>query len=223
MKKIILVGGSDGLGKEFVKLCVNKNIQIVNLSRTPSDVDGVVNIKCDLSDEKQVEMVVEEIKAKHSNFDAVVNCAAIVAMEKIDEITYEKFERAWKINTISPLYMLSLLFDTIVKNEADILNVGTTAILKEGYENQLAYMASKSGLLGGSKNFRLELKNTKTRVIHAHVGGMNTKMHEKDYGAKIEDPSVWMKPAEVAGVLLYLLELPKQIEISEIMISRKKA
>jgi hypothetical protein len=50
---------------------------------------------------------------------------------------------------------------------------------------------------------------------------MNTKMHEKDYGLKIEDPTAWMRLEDVAGVLLSLLELPKQMEISEITINRK--
>jgi len=76
-------------------------------------------------------------------------------------------------------------------------------------------------LRGGSYNLGLELKKTKSRVIYVHLGGMNTKMHEKDYGQKIEDPEIWMRPEDIAEVLLYLLELPKQIEVSEITINRK--
>lgn len=221
MKKVIVIGGSDGLGKAFADLCANKSIQIVNLSRTPSSVKGAINIKCDLSIESDIDNAIKEIKEKHSDFDAIVNCAAIVAMEKINEITYEKFDKAWHVNTIAPLYILSSLFDLIKQNEADILQVGTTIDLREGHPDQLAYTATKYGLRGGTYNFGLELKKTNSRVIYVHAGGMNTKMHEKDYGLKIEDPSVWMKPEDVAGILLYLLELPKQIEISDITINRK--
>jgi len=218
MKKIIMIGGSDGLGKAFVGLCVSKGIQIVNLSRTPS---GGIDIKCDLSAESDVDNAIKEIKSKHADFDAIVNCAAIVAMEKINEITYPKFDKAWHVNTIAPLYILSSLFDEIKRNGADILQVGTTIDLKEGPENQLAYTATKWGLRGGTYNFGMELKKTNSRVIYVHAGGMNTKMHWKDYGAKIENPDEWMKPEDVAGILLYLLELPKQIEISDITINRK--
>lgn len=146
-----------------------------------------------------------------------------MAMEKINEITYDKFSRAYKVNTIAPLYLFSALYDTIVQNEADILNIGTTASapLKPGFSNQLAYTTTKYALRGGSYNFGLELKSTKSRVIHINLGGMNTKMHEKDYGIKIEDPSVWMNPSDIANIIMYLLNLPKQIEISEITINRK--
>jgi 3-oxoacyl-[acyl-carrier protein] reductase len=221
MKKIILVGGSDGLGRAFSHICSSKGIQIVNLSRTPCTVDNVINIKCDLSLESDVETSAKEIQLKHPHFDAVVNCAAIVAMEPINKISPQKFKEAWQVNTLSPLYFLSLLFEDIKRNEADILQVGTTADLKDGFENQLAYTATKYGLRGGTYNFGLELKKTKCRVIYVHAGGMDTKMHEKDYGVKIEDPSVWMRPEDVAGILLYLLELPKQVEVSEITINRK--
>ncbi|MCL1902216.1 MAG: SDR family oxidoreductase [Alphaproteobacteria bacterium] len=221
MKRIILIGGSDGLGHAFAELCAASGIEIVNLSRTPSDA-ATVNIKCDLSRESDINAAVNEIKSKYSEFSAIVNSAAIVGMEKINEITWEKFNKTWVINAIGPLYLMSQLFDNIKRNSADILNIGTTAILKEGYENQLGYLSSKWGLLGGSQNLRLELKGTLCRVIHAHVGGMNTRLHYKDYGATIDDDSDWMNPKDVAVIMLRTLQQPKQIEITEITIARKK-
>jgi len=221
MKKIIIIGASDGLGKAIASLCKTEKLEVVNVSRTPCDVSGVVNIACDLSIEKDIDNAVNIIKENHSNFDAIINCAAIVAMEKINEITYSKFEKAFKVNTVAPLYFLSSLFDNIVKNEADILNIGTTADLKSGFNDQLAYTSTKYGLRGGSYNIGLELAKTKSRNIYVHCGGMNTQMHEKDYGKKIEDPTEWMNPNDVADIVLYLLKLPKQIEITEITINRK--
>ena len=114
--------------------------------------------------EKDIDNAVNIIKENHSNFDAIINCAAIVAMEKINEITYSKFEKAFKVNTVAPLYFLSSLFDNIVKNEADILNIGTTADLKSGFNDQLAYTSTKYGLRGGSYNIGLELAKTKNAI-----------------------------------------------------------
>jgi len=221
MKKIIILGASDGLGKAIAGLSQKENIEVINISRTPCDISGVISIACDLSIEEDINNAVLLIKEKYNDFDAIINCTAIVAMEKINEITYPKFEKAFKVNTIAPLYFISSLFNTIEKNEADILNIGTTADLKSGFVDQLAYTSTKYGLRGGSYNITLELSKTKSRMIYVHCGGMNTKMHEKDYGKRIEDPTEWMNPTDVAGIVLYLLKLPKQIEISEITINRK--
>lgn len=221
MKKVIILGASDGLGKAIASLCLKEKIEVINVSRTACDTFGVVNIACDLSKEEDINNAVSIIKEKYNDFDTIINCAAIVAMEKVNEITYSKFEKAFKVNTIAPLYFFSLLFNNIVENEADILNVGTTADLKAGFNGQLAYTSTKYGLRGGSYNLGLELVKTKSRVIYVHCGGMNTKMHEKDYGFKIDDPKEWMDPVDVANIILYLLKLPKQIEISEITVNRK--
>jgi len=222
MKKVIILGASDGLGKAVASLCKSENLEVINISRTPCDILGVINIACDLSKQEDIDSAVKTIKEKYSDFDAIINCAAIVAMEKINEITYSKLEKAFKINTVAPLYLISSLFDNIVKNESDILNIGTTMDLKAGLNDQLAYTATKHGLKGGSFNIGLELSKTKSRMIYVHLGGMNTKLHEKDYGKKIEDPAEWMDPKDVAGIVLYILKLPKQVEITEITISRKK-
>jgi short-subunit dehydrogenase len=221
-KTAIIIGASDGLGKATAEVFVKNKWAVVNISRSPSVIagGGVTNISCDLESADDIRSAASIVK-NLPKFDVVIDCAAIVAMEKVNEISYEKLSKAFKINTIAPFYFLSLLFDDIVRHEADILCVGTTADLKAGFENQLAYTSTKYALRGGSYNIGLELKNTKSRVMYLHTGGMNTRMHEKDYGLKITDPSAWMKPSDVAEIIYYIVNLPKQIEISDITINRK--
>ena len=223
MKTVLITGASDGLGKAIAKTCLENGMKVVNISRSASDLVGIENIKCDLSKEEDIENAVKIIKEKYSDFGVLINNAAIVGYSKINELSYEKFERTWKINTIAPLYLISRLYDLIVKNEADVINIGTTHSqhAHPGMENQLAYCASKYGLRGGSYNIGLELKKTKARLIHVYMGGFQSKMHEKDYGNVMTDPENWMKPSELANIILYLINLPKQIEISEITINRK--
>ena len=198
-------------------------MKVVNISRSKCPVGGVDNILCDLSIEKDIENAVAEIKKNYSKFDVLINNAAIVGYSKINEIDYEKFEKTWKVNTIAPLYIISRLFDLIVENEADVINIGTTHSqhAHPGIENQLAYVATKYGLRGGSYNISMELKKTKSRLVHVYMGGFQSKMHEKDYGNVMTDPENWMKPSELAELIVYLLNLPKQIEISEITVNRK--
>lgn len=176
-----------------------------------------------MSVQSDIDNAIQIIKEKYSDFDVLINNAAVVGYSPINELEYEKFERTWKINTIAPLYLISKLFDLIVKNEADVINIGTTHSqhAHPGIENQLAYVATKYGLRGGSYNISLELKKTKSRLVHVYMGGFQSKMHEKDYGNVMTDPENWMKPSELAELLLQIINLPKQIEISEITINRK--
>lgn len=220
MKNIILTGASDGLGKEFALVAKENNINIIALCRTKPDYDCNF-IKTDLSDEKSIKNACDLIKDKYHKFDALINCAGVPGVQKLDELTYEVLDNLMRINSLAPIFLTSQLINLIKENEADILNVGSTVGLKQGYQDQVAYTTSKWALRGTSYNLQLELKKYNCRVIQFNVGGMNTKMHEKYNGTKIEDPDEWMNPRDIAELMLYILKLPKKIEVSEIAINRK--
>ena len=126
-----------------------------------------------------------------------------------------------KINSLAPMFLSAQLMKLIKENEADIINVGSTVGTKQGYLDQLAYTTSKWAVRGTSYNLQLELKKYNCRVIQFNVGGMNTRMHEKYNGNKIENPDEWMSPEDIAELMLHILKLPKKIEVSEITINRK--
>ena len=220
MKNIILTGASDGLGKEFAKTCIENNINIIALCRTKPRYD-CIHIYTDLADENSIKNSCEEIKRIYNKFDALVNCAGIASVEKIEEINYSSLENVMKVNTIAPMFIISELFDLIKQNNADIINVGSTVGTKSGYENQLAYTTSKWALRGASYNLQLELKKCNCRVIQFNVGGMNTRIVAKVTGEEIKNSDEWMDPADIGKLILYILTLPKKIEVSEITINRK--
>lgn len=74
---------------------------------------------------------------------------------------------------------------------------------------------------GFIENLRLELKDTKCRVIGFNPGGFKSKIFEKGTGKKV-DLSGYMEAADIAKLLVHILELPKNMEVSDIVINRKK-
>lgn len=220
MKRVLLTGGSDGLGKAFALKCLREGVEIISLSRRKPDYKCVW-IKTDLTDEMAMEKSCKEIKEKYGKFDALVNCAGLISVQEPNKITYKELEDTIKVNTLAPIYLTSLLFDDIKNNEADVLNVGSTVGTK-AYQNQCAYTTSKWALRGASLNTQLEFSKTKCRCIQFNPGGMNTRFWEKYNGTKIENPDEWMNPEDIADVMWYILNLPKKLEVSEITINRKK-
>jgi NADP-dependent 3-hydroxy acid dehydrogenase YdfG len=142
-------------------------------------------------------------------------------LQKVNEITYDELNNLMLVNSVAPIFLTSQLMDLIKENGADIINVGSTCGTKAGYEDQLAYTTSKWAIRGTSYNLQVELKKYNSRVIQLNVGGMNTKFHTKYTGKEIENPEEWMNPKDIADIMLYTLNLPKNIEISEITINRK--
>lgn len=218
MKKVVITGASDGLGKEFAKICVENGVEVVCLSRHKPDYK-CFHIRTDLTDESSMNSCTEEIQKLHKNFDALIHCAGLISVQSPNEITYNELEALMKVNSLAPIFLTSKLFDLIKENEADIMNVGST-VGGKAYPNQCAYGTSKWAIRGTSKNLQLELAKTKSRVMQFNPGGMVTKFFEK-YNGEIPDPEVYMNPKDVAEVMFYILNLPKKLEVSDIVINRK--
>jgi len=217
MKRVILTGGSDGLGREFAKLCVAEGVEVVLLSRRKPDYP-CVHIRTDLTDEKAIVGAADIIKEKYAEFDALVNCAGLFSGQKANAITYAELEATMRVNAIAPIFLTSQLLDLIKENKADVLNVISTAGLV-GKPDHITYGASKYAQRGFGDNLRVELAKTACRVINVYPGGMNTNFFKKYNGS--DKASDFMNPAEVAKQMWSALKTPKQVEISEIIINRK--
>ncbi len=53
------------------------------------------------------------------------------------------------------------------------------------------------------------------------LGLQLAKLYKKATGKPIDDPSKWMDPVDVATFMLNILDLPKNMEVSEVIINRK--
>jgi NADP-dependent 3-hydroxy acid dehydrogenase YdfG len=60
-------------------------------------------------------------------------------------------------------------------------------------------------------------------VISFCVGGFNSDIAKKVTGQEIADPENWMNPEDIAKYMKQILDLPKSMEVSEVVINRKQA
>jgi short-subunit dehydrogenase len=216
---IVITGASDGLGKELAKLLVTAGKQVINLSRQDS-ATASRTIAMDLTDESSIVAAAAEILGESEPIEALINCAGVMSLEAIDKLTSAEIERTFKVNVTGPMLLVSQLASRIKQDKADIINVASTVGTK-AYKDQAAYGSSKWAMRGFSQNLQLEFKDSETRVISFCVGGFNSRIAEKVTGQPTPDPENWMDPAEVAKFMKQILDLPKNMEVSEIIINRK--
>ena len=144
-----------------------------------------------------------------------------IKMHELDKIDYEDVENVFRVNLIGPMFLISQLMELIKTNNADIVNVGSTVGYK-AYGNQAAYDTSKWAIRGLNLYLQTELKDTEIRVIGYNPGGMNTEFFDKNI-QKEYDASQYMNPKGIASLLITILESPKEMEVSEIVINRRVA
>lgn len=217
---IIITGASDGLGLELAKLYKQSGKKVINISRRPSDFADR-NLATDLLDETQIDKAAGEILADEEPVEVLINCAGVMSLESVSSITAAEIDRTFGVNVRAAMLLVSKLAQRLKEDRADIINVASTVGLK-AYPDQASYGASKWAMRGFSQNLQLELKDT-NRVISLCVGGFNSDIAKKVTGNDIPDPENWMNPADIAKFVKQMTDLPKNMEVTEVVINRKQA
>lgn len=217
---IVITGASDGLGLQLAKLYQKAGRKVVNISRRNSEFASV-NILCNLREGAEIKKVTDQILKMDEPLEIIINCAGVLSVQTLGEITEDEIDRVMSTNVKPAILLVSSLIERIKKDGTDIVNVASSVGLK-GYANQAVYGASKWAMRGFSANLQLELKGTPSRVISFCPGGFKTKLFEKATGINnTEDSNKLMRVEDVAVALKQTLDLPKNMEVSEIVINRK--
>lgn len=215
---IIITGASDGLGLELAKTYKKADKKVINISRRGSTFADA-NLLTDLLQEAQISNSAQDIIAMNEPIEVLVNCAGVMSIEPLNDISASEIDRTFGVNTRAAMLLVSRLTERLKQDHTDIVNVASTVGLK-AYQDQAAYGVSKWAMRGFSQNLQLELRDT-NRVISLCVGGFNSDIAKKVTGKDIPDPENWMNAADIAKFIKQITDLPKNMEVSEIVINRK--
>jgi NAD(P)-dependent dehydrogenase (short-subunit alcohol dehydrogenase family) len=170
----------------------------------------------DITDDQAVAAALSAVLERHQRLDILVNNAAIDFTLPIDDLTIEQWDAVMRVNLRAP-FVLSKHAARIMKQQGggQIVNIASTAA-KRTWPNASVYHASKWGVLGLSHALHAELRPYKIRVSAVVAGGMRTPFL-LDRFPDI-DPGVLQDPANVAATVRFLLTLPPESAIPEVMV-----
>lgn len=222
-KTALLFGHSSGLGHALSEVLLEEGFSVIGVSRRKSEIQSphLINLEVDLADEAQIHRLCQEIQHDHPDFDVLIFAAGALTAHSIDKIVYKELERIYRVNTFAPMVIESLLLDTIKSNNADVINI-TSSSLIDYYPAFAEYSSSKAAFAKFTLDLRKELKSTQCRVMDICPGGFASNIYKTMTGDKIDrDESRQMKAEDLAGLIVYLLKLPKRMEVAHIFIDRK--
>jgi sorbitol-6-phosphate 2-dehydrogenase len=175
--KIALVtGGAQGLGAAICRRLADEGCHVVvadvNLDgaeQTATDIAAqtgrrTLAIKVDVTDEAQVEAMVDRAVDEFGRLDILVSNAGILIAEAVDEFPAEKWRAVMNVNLFG--YFLCLKHAARVMKEQGggvIVQINSKSGKKGSYKNS-AYAASKFGGVGLTQSVALELAEHGVRV-----------------------------------------------------------
>jgi NAD(P)-dependent dehydrogenase (short-subunit alcohol dehydrogenase family) len=204
-------GGAGGLG---AAICVE--LARAGATVVAADMKEGSLIKLDVTDDQAVAAALNGVVKRHGRLDILVNNAAIDVTVPIDDLTIAQWDAVMRVNLRAP-FVLSKHAARLMKAQGGghIVNIASTAS-KRAWPNASAYHASKWGLLGLSHALHAELRPHRIKVSAVVAGGMRTPFL-LDRFPDI-DPQVLQDPANVAATVRFVLGLPEESVIPEIMV-----
>jgi 3-hydroxyacyl-CoA dehydrogenase / 3-hydroxy-2-methylbutyryl-CoA dehydrogenase len=183
---ILITGGASGLGENMAIYLAEKgaDIFICDLAedkgkKIEEESGGKIKfIKCDVTDEKNVEDMITNIKNKAGRLDALINSAGILYTEETANETkthsLAAFEKVWRVNTYGAFnvskHAAKLMIENASKNK-ELENPDNGCIIFvssvsgiEGRMGKIAYSMSKAALIGMTLPMARDLGQWKIRV-----------------------------------------------------------
>ena len=205
-----VTGGARGLG---AAIC--RELAAAGARALAADVSGG-DFKLDVTDDDAVAGALAAVVERHGRLDIVVNNAAIDVTVPIDDLTIAQWDAVMRVNLRAP-FVIAKHAARIMKRQGGghIVNIASTAS-KRAWPNASVYHASKWGLLGLSHALHAELRPHAVKVSAVVAGGMRTPFL-LDRFPDI-DPQVLQDPANVAATVRFLVSLPAESVIPELMV-----
>ena len=220
-KTVIVTGGSDGLGKALVDSLIDSGFRVVNISRREND-KADINILSDLSTADGIKNATESILRMNTQFKAIIYSAGVLSFNNVGALNDAEYDRVFSINTKAPMLMTSELLDRLKSDETDIVIINSVAGIRS-YPAQVLYNSSKAALHSYTKDLRETLSAASSRVIGIYPDMLDTDMSQKiPDGAMPKSKHPTISPEVLADYIVYTINLPKVMEVSDIVINRKK-
>jgi 3-oxoacyl-[acyl-carrier protein] reductase len=213
-KVAIVTGAGRGIGR-VIALTLAQNGALVSLAaRTEAELEAVLaqiesfggqaaSFCTDISLEADVKALIRNTVERFGRLDILVNNAAIGAFGPLVETTTEQWDLTMAVNARGPFLTCREAIPYLrQQDQSFIVNISSVVGVK-GYADQAAYSASKHALMGMTSALAKEVQKDGIRVHAICPGGIDTQLIRR---ARPDlDPSVLMRPEEIADILLFLL------------------
>lgn len=224
----IVTGAASGLGAAAARELAGAGARVVGLDLPPAveaapTVDGVRLVPTDVTDGAQVRAAVDTAVASGAPLRVVVNCAGIGpsarTVGRSGPHDLDLFRRVVEVNLVGTFTVLSLAAAAIAETEplADGLRgvaVNTASVAAfEGQIGQVAYAASKGGVVGLTLPAARDLAGVGIRVCTIAPGIVDTPMlasvseeYRVGLAAGVPFPKRLAAPAEYARLVRMIVE-----------------
>lgn len=220
-KKVLLTGGSLGIGKETARLLIEKGAKVAitgrdeaRLSKAAAEI-GAFPIVADVAKEADIDRTYATFLDKFGGLDVLINNAGIGGtFPTVENLTLEEYQKVFGVN----VFGLAIMGNRAAKifkeqNHGNIVNIGSTASLK-GFARGSVYSATKFAVRSISQCWQAELRKHNVRVFQVNPSEVTTAFANPERKER-EEVDNKLRSVEIAHGIVGALEMDDRGFISE--------
>lgn len=184
MKKVIVTGGSRGIGAAIVKRFADNGDKVVFLYKSSMDKAdklccelGVCAVKSDISDPASARKGIEEAIELLGGCDILVNNAGISQSGLINDISDSDLKAMTDTDLLSVFYCSRAVISEFLKSHSGVIINISSMWGEVGASMEVHYSAAKAGVIGMTKAMAKELGPSGIRVNCITPGMIDTDMN----------------------------------------------
>lgn len=225
--RVLITGGSSGIGKETAKQFIAKGAKVVitgrdeNKLKKVADEIGAIPLSFDISDLKSIPQKAKEALALlDGKIDTLVNNAGIGAFPALGEITENDLLRVYNTNVFG-MALLTQEFLPQFKEQSsgNIINIGGTASQK-GFAKGSVFAASKFAVRGMTQSWQAELRKYNIRVALVNPSEVTTAFtyRSRENRDERKEQSNKLGSEDIAHTIISIVEMRNKGFIPEVTI-----
>lgn len=221
-KKVLVTGGSKGIGRALVQQLLAEGADVAIASRQiPENMEEKLRAyQMDLADVAVIGAEVTKIIDDLAGIDILVNNAGMAYNAPILTTPLEDWQRVLNVNLTSVFECIRAVLPTMRSQQSGIiLNVASIAG-KQAFPTWGAYSASKFGLLGLTQAVAAEEKSHGIRVMSICPGSVDTPLWDTlspDVASNFDRKSM-LTAETVAAAIMTMLQLPSGAVIEDLVL-----
>ena len=186
---ILITGTRKGIGYNLAKRYLSEGHFVIGCSRNECDIEDkdYCHYLVDITNEKDVNGFVSEIKAKFNHVDVLINNAGAAAMNHFLFTPVETAKSIMELNYIGSFICARAFVNLLKKSDHPRIINFTTVAVPLNLAGELAYVASKSAIESFTKVLSKELAHLKITVNAIGPGPTETDLIGRIPKAKIDD------------------------------------
>ncbi|WP_423195607.1 MULTISPECIES: SDR family oxidoreductase [unclassified Cupriavidus] len=224
-RTILITGASRGIGLATAIRASRDGHRVIGVARSAPEASFPGEFfAMDLADVHATQAGLAEIAGRYA-IDSVVNNAGLTTSSTLEETSIEELDRVLAINLRTPLMCVqACLPSMIASGQGAIVNIASRAAL--GMPRRTPYAAAKSGLIGYTRTWALELGKHNITVNAVAPGPVQTALYQRNNPMSVDERAALEnriplrrlgQPEDVAGTISYFLSADARFVTGQVL------